>query len=340
MGVFYLSKYITLAHGSGGKLTGELIDNLFIKNFSNDCIVDKEDAAKISFGSECMAFTTDSFVITPIFFNGGDIGKLSICGTVNDLLTRGAEPKVLSCSFIIEEALEYDDLEKIVKSMSAISNMSNVKIVTGDTKVVQKGACDRLFINTTGIGIIPEGIEISSKNAEPGDSIIVTGTVGDHGAAVLVQRENLNIKSSLKSDCNPLNSVVKSVLSVTNNIHVLRDPTRGGIATALNEIACNSNVGILLDENKIPIKDDVRGVCEILGMDPLYMANEGKMLIVVPKVYENYVIEALKKNDLSVDSSVIGYVTKENQKKVLMNTLVGGKRIIDVMTGDQLPRIC
>jgi len=335
-----LSKLITLAHGSGGVLTHELIKNIFIKYFSNEYLEQGDDAAKLQFGIGNLAFTTDSYVITPIFFNGGDIGKLSVCGTINDISTAGAEPKVLSCSFIIEEGFEIDELVKIVESMANTARLSKVKIVTGDTKVVQKGACDKIFINTAGIGLIPEGIDISCDKATVDDSIIITGTIGDHGATILLQRENLYLNSDLRSDCAPLNDVVKSVMAVTNKIHVLRDPTRGGLATSLNEIAERSNVCIELYEEKIPIKDNVRGVCELLGLDPLYMANEGKMIIIVPRVYENYIIDVLRKNDLAKDAAIIGHVTDYSPKKVLLKTISGGRRIIGMHTGEQLPRIC
>lgn len=342
-----MSEVITLAHGSGGKVTQNLIAQVFYKHFANEILQKGDDAAcvRVPSGTDGqkgtkLAYTTDSFVISPIFFRGGDIGKLSICGTVNDLTTSGAKPLALSCGFIIEEGFPVADLEKIVESMARTASECHVKIVTGDTKVVPKGAADGIFINTSGIGIIADDINISASNAKPGDLVIITGTIGDHGCSVLLEREELNINSEIKSDCAPLNILIENVLKETSDIHVLRDPTRGGLATALNEIASQSRVGMIIDEEKIPVKNEVRGVCELLGMEPLYMANEGKMIVIVPADKGNLVLETLKKNALGREASIIGEVTQLHEKRVIMKTAIGGTRIVDMLTGDQLPRIC
>lgn len=335
-----MSDIITLAHGSGGKLTHNLIHDIFVKHLSNDILSQGNDAARLELPSGRLAFTTDSFVITPVFFRGGDIGKLSVCGTVNDLAASGAKPLYLSCGFIIEEGLPISELEKIVASMGETARECGVKIVTGDTKVVQKGAADKVFINTTGIGIIPDGVNISGSNAMPGDRVIVTGGIGEHGCSILLDREMLNISANVISDCAPLNKLIENALNVSKDIHVMRDPTRGGLATTLNEIAVQSNVGIVLKESEIPVKEEVQGICELLGMDPLYMANEGKMIIIIPESEVEKVLEALKKEKYGIDSRVIGEVVNAPAKRVTMKTMTGGSRIIDMLVGDQLPRIC
>ncbi len=334
-----MSDIITLAHGSGGKTTGDLIKNIFVKHFNNDILMKSDDAASFTLSGK-VAFTTDSFVITPVFFNGGNIGKLAVCGTVNDLAALGATPLYLSCGFIIEEGLPIKELEAIVESMGNTAKEAGVKIVTGDTKVVQKNAADKIFINTSGIGIIPDGIDISGNNAKPGDKVIVTGTVGDHGCSILLERERLDIFTDLSSDCAPLNKMVEEVMARNTNIHVMRDPTRGGVAATLNEIAVQSKVGIKLYENKIPVKDQVRGVCELLGMDPLYMANEGKMLIIAPDDSVDTIMDILRNSAYGVQACIIGEVTDDHEGRVVMNTLAGGNRIVDMPVGDQLPRIC
>lgn len=335
-----MDKTIKLAHGSGGKLTHELIESIFKKYFSNDFLMQGNDSAVFDVPNKKLAFTTDSFVITPIFFKGGDIGKLAVCGTVNDLVSAGAKPLFLSCGFIIEEGLLISDLEKITESMGNTATSCGVKIVTGDTKVVQRGACDKLFINTSGIGSITDGVAVSGSNAKNGDVVIITGDIGDHGCSVMVEREKLNIKTELESDCAPLNNMIEGLLNVTKNIHVLRDPTRGGVATTLNEIASQSNVGIKIFEENLHIKPQVEGICSILGMDPLYMANEGKMIIIAPKREETTILSKLNEYKEGIDSFVAGYITDEHPKKVVMNTIIGGSRIIDMLSGDQLPRIC
>lgn len=335
-----MSDIITLAHGSGGKLTHNLIRDIFLRHLSNDVLLQGDDAARLTMPPGRVAFTTDSFVVSPVFFRGGDIGKLAVCGTVNDLAAAGAKPLYLSCGFILEEGLPFSELERIAVSMGWAAQECGVKIVTGDTKVVQRGAADKVFINTSGIGVIPDGVEVSGSRARPGDKVIVTGTVGDHGCSILLQREKLDIASGIESDCAPLNKLVESVLGVTRDIRVLRDPTRGGLATTLNEIAQQSNVGIRLYETEIPVKDEVRGVCELLGMDPLYMANEGKMIVIVPETAAKAVVEVLRKDKYGVDARVIGEVTDAPAKRVVMKTITGGSRVVDMLVGDQLPRIC
>jgi hydrogenase expression/formation protein HypE len=335
-----MSDIITLAHGSGGKLTHNLIKDIFLKHFSNDIILQGDDAARLEVPAGQVAFTTDSFVITPVFFKGGNIGKLAVCGTVNDLSSSGAKPLYLSCGVIIEEGLPISELESIVESMGRTAMECGVKIVTGDTKVVQKGAADKIFINTTGIGLIPQGLNISGAHARPGDKVIISGLIGEHGCSILLAREELNIYSNIESDCAPLNSLVEDALNITHDIHVLRDPTRGGLATTLNEIAEQSNVGIMLYENEIPVREEVRGICELLGMDPLYMANEGKMIIIVPETQAEPVLRALKKNKYGQDASIIGEVIDSPAGRVTIKTVTGGSRIVDMLVGEQLPRIC
>ncbi|AEY65695.1 hydrogenase expression/formation protein HypE [Clostridium sp. BNL1100] len=332
---------ITIAHGSGGTATSKLIEQIFKKHFSNDILSQGDDSARLDIGdARNLVFTTDSFVVTPIFFNGGNIGKLAVCGTVNDLATSGAKPLYLSCGFIIEEGFGMDELERIVEAMSATAIECGVKIVTGDTKVVQKGAADKIFINTSGIGIIPDGLNISGRNAKVGDKIIISGTIGDHGSSIFLERESIGFNADIKSDCAPLSGMVQDILSVVPDVHVLRDPTRGGVATTLNEIAVQSNVSILIREDSLPVKREVQGVCELLGMDPLYMANEGKMLCFVGEDKADKVLEALHKNKYGKDARIIGEVTEVGQPKVLLKALSGGSRIISVLAGDQLPRIC
>jgi hydrogenase expression/formation protein HypE len=335
-----MSDIITLAHGSGGKLTHNLIRDIFVKHLSNDILLQGDDSAKLELNSGKLAFSTDSFVITPIFFKGGDIGKLAVCGTVNDLAASGAKPLYLSCGFIIEEGLPVEELERIVESMGRTARDCGVKIVTGDTKVVQKGAVDKIFINTSGIGEIYENVNASGTNAKPGDKVIITGTIGDHGCSILLEREMLNITAEIRSDCAPLNKLVEAVADITEDIHVLRDPTRGGVATTLNEIAVQSKVGIRLFEDQIPVRDEVAGVCEMLGMDPLYMANEGKMLIIIPDNSVDKVMEVLKSSEFGKNSRIIGEVVETPAGKVFMKTITGGNRIVDMLVGDQLPRIC
>lgn len=334
-----MSEVITLAHGSGGTLTHELINSIFYKHFKNDLLGSENDAAVFNAEGR-MAFTTDSFVITPVIFRGGNIGKLSVCGTVNDLASMGAVPKYLSCGFIIEEGLKFSELDEIVQSMAETAKKAGVKIVTGDTKVVGKGACDKLFINTAGIGFIPDGRVTGGNLAKPGDKVILTGFMGDHGTSILLERENMGITADLKSDCAPLNSLVEKIYSVTSAVHVLRDPTRGGVATTLNEIVSQSKVDIKLYEEKLPVRDEVQGICDMLGMEPLYMANEGKLLVIVPEEVAQKVLEAVRSHEFGENAQIIGDVLESHSPRLLLKTYSGGTRVVDMLTGDQLPRIC
>lgn len=331
---------ISLNHGNGGRQTNELISNLFLKNFDNPILNELNDSAQLNLEESKVAFTTDSFVINPIFFKGGDIGKLAVCGTVNDLCVSGAKPLYLSSSFIIEEGFSIKNLEKIVKSMALTAKGSNVKIVVGDTKVVQRGGLDGIFINTSGIGTIYNNINIKASNAEIGDLIIVNGTLGDHGVSIMCERNNIELSGDLYSDCAPLNSLIYNILKTCPNIHVMRDATRGGAAAVLNEIAEMSNISIELQEESLPVKEEVKAACEILGLDPLYIANEGKICCFVPAKYAPDVLMKMKEHPLGINAAIIGKVVKKSSFKVYMNTLIGSKRIVDMPYGEQLPRIC
>ena len=329
-------KKITLAHGAGGKFSADLIREIILPNFNNEFLNELHDGAKIG----RLAMTTDSYVVRPIFFRGGDIGKLSICGTVNDLAVTGAIPKFLSVGVIIEEGFDFDDLKKIVASMSAAANEAGVKIVTGDTKVVGKGQADGIFINTAGIGELIEGVDISAKKISAGMKILISGTIGDHSVTILSERHGLELPENIQSDCAPLNKMIFEMLSVEKNIAMLRDATRGGIAAVLNEIADSANVGILLEENKIPIREEVRGVCDILGFDALELANEGKIIAVVPENSAEKILAAMRKNPYGKNSAIIGEVTENFAGKVGLKTSVGGVRIVDMPIGNLVPRIC
>lgn len=330
---------VILAHGSGGRLSHDMIERLLMPHLANPVLDRMDDSAVIELKGR-IAFTTDSYIIKPVFFPGGDIGRLAICGTINDLATSGAVPKYLSLGLIIEEGLPVADLERIMASVSETAKESGVLIVTGDTKVVDHGSADRIFINTSGIGVIPEGIDISGANAKDGDKVIVSGTIGDHGIAVMAQREGLKFSVPVESDCAPLNGLVSDILKVSANIHCLRDPTRGGLATTLNELASQSGVGIQIYEDKIPVKDAVRGMCEILGFDPLYIANEGKMVIIAANEDTDTIIAALRKNRYGKDATVVGEVTDQHKGRVVLKTMLGSSRIVDMPAGDLLPRIC
>ena len=331
---------ILLDHGSGGRIAHSLINEIMLPIFDNDILSPLHDGAIFNIEEQRLAFSTDTYVVDPIFFPGGSIGDLAVNGTVNDLAMCGATPLYLSAGLVIEEGFPMTDLEKILKMMSVASDKADVQVVTGDTKVVPKGAADKIFINTSGIGIIPKQVNISSHRACPGDKIILSGSIADHGMAVLTQREGMAFESSIQSDTAPLNHMVKKMLSVCRDIHVLRDPTRGGVATALNEIADKSDVGIRIYEEKIPLKDDVAGICELLGFDPIYVANEGKLLAFVGKDHVKDVLAAIKQDDFGKDASIIGEVVADYPGKVIMQTRIGGTRIVDMLTGDQFPRIC
>lgn len=335
-------RIITLAHGNGGRLTQRLIKEHFAPQFANEYLNKMSDSAIIGINGVKLAFTTDSYVIKPHFFPGGNIGKLAVCGTVNDLSVMGAVPKYISCGFIIEEGLALSELDVIIKTMKEEADRAGVMIVTGDTKVVDKGSADKIFINTSGIGEIKYNI-IENKICA-GDKIIVNGTLGDHGIAVFCARENLNIKSEIKSDCAALNSLIFSVLEKYPNIKFMRDITRGGLATVLNEVCEKEEFGIEVYEDKIPVREDVKAICELLGFDPVYIANEGKVLMIAPSDAADDVLRIMKLHKDGADAQIIGEVMaprfREGKGKVYMKTIIGGHRIIDTLTSDQLPRIC
>ena len=330
---------VLLSHGSGSKASHELVAELFLPVFSNPYLDQLNDQAVLEADGLRLAYTTDSYVVDPIFFPGGDIGKLAVCGTVNDLAMSGATPLYLSAGFIIEEGFPIDKLRTVIGSMKQAAEEANVKIVAGDTKVVGKGNADELFINTSGIGIISKDIDISGSGAKAGDKVIISGSIGDHGIAVLSRREGLEFDVPIVSDCAPLNALVADMLSVTRNIHCLRDPTRGGLATILNELASQSNAGILIEETKIPVKDAIKGACELLGYDPLYVANEGKLVAIVPAEDASQVLAKMRENKYGRDAEIIGEVIAE-PRRVLLKTAIGGTRIVDMLAGELLPRIC
>ncbi|MCL2679730.1 MAG: hydrogenase expression/formation protein HypE [Dehalococcoidia bacterium] len=330
---------ILMAHGSGGKLTHELINRCFAGRFKNQWLARLDDAAVIDSCGR-MAFTTDSYVVTPLIFPGGDIGKLAVCGTVNDLAVSGAVPQFLSLAFIIEEGFPVADLEKIVDSVAMAAGEAGVHVVTGDTKVVQRGKADGLFINTAGIGHILDGIDVSGANVKPGDAVILSGTVGDHGMAIMAQREGLRFSGDIFSDCAPLNELTADILKVCSETRCMRDPTRGGVATTLNEIAGQSKVGMLIDDGAVPVRPSVRATCELLGLDPLYIANEGKLLAFVPAEKADAVLETMHRHRYGGDAAIIGRVTDEHPGRVVLRTRLGTSRILVMLSGDILPRIC
>lgn len=332
---------VTLNHGSGGGLSRELVDNLFKKYFSNPVLDRMDDAGIVELPTGRLAFTTDSFVVKPLFFEGGDIGKLAVCGTVNDLAVMGAEPAAITTAFLLEEGLDMSVLEAVVKSMGQTAREAGVSIVAGDTKVVEKGHADGIFINTSGIGVLPEGLNIGGAMAKAGDIIIINGPVGNHGASVITSREELGFKNRIKSDVAPLNNLVQSILETSRNIHVMRDATRGGLATVLNEICIQSNVSIEILESQIHIEDQVKGVCELLGLDPLYLANEGRIVVFVPEADAQRVLEQMKKDWYGKDSCIIGRVVDNTSKPmVILKTAGVGSRILNMLAGEPLPRIC
>ena len=331
---------ILLAHGGGGILSNQLIQKIFFSQFDNELLNVQHDSAMFNINGVRLAFTTDSYVVQPIFFPGGNIGDLAVNGTVNDLAVSGAKPLYISAGFIIEEGFEIEELWRIVLSMKQAAEKAGVKIVTGDTKVVNKGKGDKIFINTSGIGIIETGIDISPINVKPGDVIILNGKIAEHGIAILSAREGLEFETTIKSDTAALNDLIDRILKTSKKINVMRDPTRGGLASALNEIANKGNVGISIEEDKIFIAEEVKGACEILGLDPLYIANEGKVLVFVPKADADKVLNAMKSHPLGKESSIIGSVTAENKNLVIMKTMIGSSRIVDMISGEQLPRIC
>jgi hydrogenase expression/formation protein HypE len=337
---------IVLGHGSGGRMSYELISKIFLPPFDNPILRSGDDAGIMivpnnsSGVASRLAISTDSHVVMPLFFPGGDIGRLAICGTVNDVAMMGASPLYLTAGFVLEEGLEIDILRMVVDSMHLAALEANVQIIAGDTKVVQNGKADGLYINTTGIGFIPAGVNISGSGAKPGDVVIVSGTIGDHGIAVLAARGELHFDTQITSDVAPLNGLVKSMLEATNEIHVLRDPTRGGLATSLNEIAVQSKVGIRIYEGTIPVKPAVSAACEMLGFDPLYVANEGKLIAIVEKNFGDQVLATMKDHPLGSDAAIIGTITENPGDHVTLKTTFGTTRIIDMLSGEMLPRIC
>ena len=329
---------VLLAHGSGGKLSHDLIES-FLPLFDNTLLNKLDDAAVFEPGGR-LAFTTDSYVVSPIFFPGGDIGKLAVCGTVNDLAMSGATPLYLSLSLIIEEGLPMVDLQRVMTSVKEAAKEAGVKVITGDTKVVNRGSADKLFINTSGVGVVPPGVDISGSQARLGDNIILSGTIGDHGIAVMSQREGLEFSSPVESDCAPLHRLVTDMLKVSDQIHCLRDPTRGGLASTLNELAWQSGVGMKIGEEKIPVREAVRAACELLGLDPLYVANEGKLVAIVPSAKAKSVLDIMHKNPYGKQAAIIGEVVAEHPGRLVMRTSLGASRIVDMLVGELLPRIC
>ncbi len=336
----YKNKNITMAHGSGGKASSDLIKDIFVNTFDNDYLSTMEDQARFNIPAGQIALTTDGYVVNPIFFKGGDIGKLAVTGTVNDLAMSGAKPLYLTCGLILEEGLPIETLDKIIQSMQKTAEEAGVKIVCGDTKVVEKGSADQIFINTAGVGVIDKGVEIHSYQAKIGDKIIVNGFIGDHGATIMQSRAELGISADIESDCQVLNHLVEKMLSVSNNIHAMRDATRGGVVTVLNEIAQDSKVCICIAENSVPVRVPTRGVCEILGLDPLYLANEGTLVCVIQSEDAEAVLAIMRQTKAGKDACIIGEVVEGPEGVVSLNTLFGGTKIIDKLVGDQLPRIC
>lgn len=331
---------VLLAHGSGGRMSQQLIESVFKKAWDNPFLAPMLDGAVLELPAGRAAMTTDSFVITPIFFPGGDIGKLSICGTVNDLVACGAQPLYLSTAFIIEEGFSLDNLRTLAESMARTADEAGVKLVTGDTKVVEKGSADGVFINTCGIGIIPEDIDYQPQRIQAGDQVIVTGTMGDHGLAILARREGLSFTTPVISDCAPLHRIGKLLADYGPKVRCMRDPTRGGLATVLNELAVQSGLGITITEKEIPVAPAVGGACDMLGMDPLYMANEGKMVIVVDADSAEEIVERLRTLPEAAEAAIIGQVSHEARGMVLIETRLGSRRILGMLEGEHLPRIC
>jgi hydrogenase expression/formation protein HypE len=331
---------ILLDHGSGGRASHDLVTQVFVPEFRNALLESLDDSTVFEIGGQKLAFSTDSYTVDPIFFPGGDIGRLAVNGTVNDVAMRGAEPLYLSSGFIIEEGFPMADLGRIVKSMKEAAEIAEVQIIAGDTKVVNRGSADKIFINTSGLGVIRNNVDISGKKAQVGDIVLVSGTIGDHGITILSVRGGLSFETPLESDCAPLHGLVAEMMAVSNQIHAMRDPTRGGLATTLNEIALQSNVGIELVEGQIPLRESVEGACELLGLDPLYVANEGKLIAFVAPEDADKVLECIKANRYGSEAAVIGRVVSENRGRVFMRTGIGGTRILDMLAGEQLPRIC
>jgi len=333
-----MTNRILLAHGSGGTQAHALVAEI-VAALDSPALARLDDAALLEIGGR-LAFTTDSYVVQPIFFPGGDIGKLAVCGTVNDLSMLGATPEYLSLALIIEEGLEIEVLRRVVASIRKTAALAGVSIVTGDTKVVGRGAADRLFINTAGVGVVPEGIDISGHHARPGDAVILSGSIGDHGIAVLSRREGLAFETKLKSDCAPLNGLVQAMLDTGATIHTLRDPTRGGLASVLKEIAVQSEVAIEVDEIQVPVRDAVAAACEMLGLDPFYVANEGKLVALVPPADADKILAAMRAHEHGREAAVIGDVLAGSAGRVTLRTNLGTSRLLNMLAGEPLPRIC
>jgi hydrogenase expression/formation protein HypE len=331
---------IVMGHGGGGKLSAELVEHLFLPAFGEAATGDMGDSAVLGVGNERLAFSTDSYVVRPLFFPGGNIGDLAINGTVNDLAMRGARPLFLSCGFILEEGMALDKLAAIARAMGAAAQRAGVRLVTGDTKVVDRGHGDGVYINTSGIGLIPAGVQIGPEQARPGDVVIVSGQIGLHGVAILSVREGLEFEAPVRSDTAPLNGLVANMLAAVPTIHAMRDPTRGGLASTLNEIAQASQVGIALEERALPVPTEVRAACEMLGMDPLYIANEGKLIAIVPESNAETLLAAMRSHELGRHATIIGRVTAEHPGLLVARTGIGGRRVVDMQVGEQLPRIC
>ena len=335
------NEQIVMGHGAGGRMSHQLIQKAFVSAFQNQALNAGDDAALVEAGlRQKLSISTDSHVVFPLFFPGGDTGKLAVCGTVNDVAMLGAKPLYLTAGFILEEGLPMDTLKRVVESMRLAAEEAGVQIVAGDTKVVQKGKADGMYITTAGVGVVREGVNVSGANAKPGDVVILSGTLGDHGIAVLGARGELGFQSSLQSDVAPLNHLIAAMLDASANIHVLRDPTRGGLATTLNEIAVQSNAGILLKEETIPVHPEVNAACEMLGFDPLYVANEGKLVAIVPKEEAEKVLAVMKSTRYGEGAVVIGEVIAEPKRRVLLKTVLGSTRVVDMLAGEMLPRIC
>lgn len=333
---------ILLGHGSGGKLSAELIEKIFLPAFNNPALNQLNDQAIVEFPGKQLAITTDSFVVKPLFFPGGDIGSLAVHGTINDLAMGGAQPLYMTAAFILEEGLEIEVLRRVVQSLQEAANQAGVPIVTGDTKVVERGHGDGLFINTTGIGAVPRGLQLSADQALPGDRVILSGPIGDHGIAILAKREGLEFETTIQSDSAALHTLVRAILDSVplGAIRCMRDPTRGGLSSTVNEIAAKSRVGITLEEKSIPVREEVRGACELLGLDPLYVANEGKLVAIVDAGVAETVLKAMRQHRSGCEARIIGAVTERNAATVVMRTAFGTTRIVDMLPGDQLPRIC
>ncbi|MBN1451896.1 MAG: hydrogenase expression/formation protein HypE [Anaerolineales bacterium] len=334
---------IVMGHGAGGKMMNDLIRHLFASEFHNDLLAQLGDSTALelsAFGNQRLAFSTDSFVVSPLFFPGGDIGELAVNGTVNDLAMSGAVPLFLSAGFILEEGLEMETLGRLTASMARACKKAGVQIAAGDTKVVDKGHGDGVYINTTGIGVIPDGVNIAPGNARPGDAILVSGALGDHGIAIMSVREGLQFESEIKSDTAPLNGLVADMLKVTKEIHCLRDATRGGLSAVLNELAVASQVGIEFEEGKVPVHPAVNAACEMLGLDPFYIANEGKLVAFVPQAHAAEILAVMKDNEYGQEATLIGRVTEEHPGLVVAKTALGSSRVVDLPAGELLPRIC